>query len=82
MSLWGRRPTEFVTLLGLRADEEARGSRILDRTLFAEGAGTAQCTTRTQPPGEHPYFPLADTGPTASDVEFRLDSAGLLLARH
>ena len=69
VSLWGRRPTEFVTLLGLRADEQPRVSRILDRTLFAEGAGTAQCAIRTQPPGEHPYFPLADSGWTASDVE-------------
>lgn len=69
VTLWGRRPAEFVTLLGLRADEQPRVSRILDRTLFAEGAGTAQCAIRTQPPGEHPYFPLADAGWTASDVD-------------
>ena len=37
VTLWGRRPTEFVTLLGLRADEQPRVWRILDRTLFAEG---------------------------------------------
>lgn len=67
--LWGRRPAEFVTLLGLRADEQPRVSRILDRTLFAEGAGTAKCAIRTQPPGEHPYFPLADEGWTASEID-------------
>ena len=67
--LWGRRPTRFVTLLGLRADEQPRVSRVLDRTLFAEGAGSAKCAIRTQPPGEHPYFPLADAGWTASDVD-------------
>ena len=69
VTLWGRRPAEFVTLLGLRADEQPRVWRILDRTLFAEGAGSAKCAIRTQPPGEHPYFPLADAGWTASDVD-------------
>lgn len=69
VTLWGRRPAEFVTLLGLRADEQPRVWRILDRTLFAEGAGSAKCAIRTQPPGEHPYFPLADSGWTASDVD-------------
>ena len=54
VTLWGRRPTEFVTLLGLRADEQQRVWRILDRTLFAEGAGSPKCAIRTQPPGEHP----------------------------
>ena len=68
VSLWGRRPAQFVTLLGLRADEEPRVNRILDRTLFAEGAGGAKCAIRTQPPGEHPYFPLADEGWTARDI--------------
>ena len=69
VTLWGRRPAEFVTLLGLRADEQRRVWRILDRTLFAEGAGSPKCAIRTQPPGEHPYFPLADAGWTASDVD-------------
>ncbi|MDE0395658.1 MAG: hypothetical protein OYK82_12865 [Gammaproteobacteria bacterium] len=69
VTLWGRPPTEFVTLLGLRADEQPRVWRILDRTLFAEGAGSAKCAIRTQPPGEHPYFPLADAGWTANDVD-------------
>ena len=68
VTLWGRRPAEFVTLLGLRADEQPRVWRILDRTLFAEGAGSPKCAIRTQPPGEHPYFPLADSGWTASNV--------------
>ena len=81
VSLWGRRPAEFVTLLGLRADEQQRVWRILDRTLFAEGAGTAVCAIRTQPPGEHPYFPLADAGWTASDVDayWRARDGGLEL---
>ncbi len=36
--------------------------------MFAEGATTAQCTVRTQPPGEQPYFPLYDSGIEAADV--------------
>ena len=76
VTLWGRRPTEFVTLLGLRADEQPRVWRILDRTLFAEGAGSPKCAIRTQPPGEHPYFPLADSGWTASDVDTYWNARG------
>ena len=59
---------EFVTLLGLRADEPRRVDRIMLRTLYAEGASTAKCTVRTQPPGEHPYFPLYESDFTAEDV--------------
>ena len=69
VNLWGQRAAQFVTLLGLRADEKPRVTRILDRTLFAEGAGSPKCAIRTQPPGEHPYFPLADAGWTARDVD-------------
>ena len=51
-----------IRLLGLRADEPRRVDRVLSRTLFAEGASTAACTVKTQPPGERPYFPLYDAG--------------------
>lgn len=57
-----------VRLLGLRADEGRRVDRVLSRSLFAEGATTAQCTVKTQPPGERPYFPLYDSGFEAADV--------------
>ena len=57
-----------VRLLGLRADEPSRVDRVLSRTLFAEGATTAACTVKTQPPGERPYFPLFDAGIRTSDV--------------
>ena len=57
-----------VRLLGLRADEPSRVNRVLSRTLYAEGATTAACTVKTQPPGERPYFPLFDAGIEAGDV--------------
>lgn len=59
---------EHVRLLGLRADESSRVDRVLSRTLYAEGATTAACTVKTQPPGERPYFPLHDGGFKAHDV--------------
>ncbi len=61
-SMWGPDAVEHVTLLGLRADETKRINRVLTRTMFAEGATTAKCAVRNQPPGERPYFPLADWG--------------------
>ena len=60
--VWGTGAVEFVTLLGLRGDEERRVNRVLSRSLFAEGAGGRECSIRTQPPGERPYFPLFDVG--------------------
>ena len=57
-----------VRLLGLRADEGRRVNRVLSRSLFAEGATTARCSVKTQPPGERPYFPLHDAGFIAEDV--------------
>ena len=68
VTMWGRSAQQFVTLLGLRADEERRVMRVLSRSLLAEGAGGRKCAVRTQPPGEHPYFPLFDSGLTAEDV--------------
>lgn len=65
-----RGPTaaQHVRLLGLRSDEERRVERVLSRSLFAEGATTARCSVKTQPPGERPYFPLHDAGFAESDV--------------
>ncbi len=60
--LWGRKAARHVTLLGLRADEQKRIERVYARCLFAEGAGSARCAVRNQPPGERPSFPLADWG--------------------
>ncbi len=78
--IWGVDATEFVTILGLRGDEERRVNRVLSRSLFAEGAGGRECSIRTQPPGERPYFPLFDAGWDEAEVDaywqsqdFRLD---------
>lgn len=60
--MWGSDATLHVTLLGLRADEGGRVGRILERSMFAEGASTQKCAIRTQPPGERPCFPLVDWG--------------------
>ena len=59
--MWGPAATGHVTLLGLRADEDKRIGKIVSRSIFAEGASTT-CSIHTQPPGEHPCFPLADWG--------------------
>ena len=64
----GPEAAEHVRLLGLRADEPRRVDRVLLRCLYAEGATTAGCTVKTQPPGERPYFPLYDAGIDADAV--------------
>ena len=66
--LFGPKAVQFVTLLGLRADEPQRVQRIVSRSLLAEGAQRRKCSVRTQPPGERPYFPLQAAGVCASDV--------------
>ena len=66
--MWGPEATEHVTLLGLRADEPKRVNRVLSRSMFAEGARSAKCAVKNQPPGERPYFPLADWGYDATAV--------------
>lgn len=59
--MWGAGSAEHVTVLGLRADEDKRIAKINSRSFFAEGASKS-CSIHTQPPGEHPCFPLADWG--------------------
>ena len=66
--IWGPDAAQFVTLLGLRGDEQRRVNRVLSRSLFAEGAGGRECSVRTQPPGERPYFPLFDAGWSEAEV--------------
>lgn len=68
VELWGRDPAQFVTLLGLRADEPGRVRRVRSRSFYAEDAPRRHCSVRTQPPGERPYFPLFDAGLGAQDV--------------
>lgn len=77
--MWGKDAAQFVTLLGLRGDEERRVMRVLSRSLFAEGAGGKQCSIRTQPPGERPYFPLYDAGWSESDIDAFWQSQDLSL---
>lgn len=60
-SMFGRKATQHIKLLGLRADEPKRVQRIEARSLLAEGAGGSVCRVATQPPGERPYFPLAES---------------------
>ena len=66
--LWGVAAAQFVTLLGLRGDESRRIGRIESRSLLAENASGRHCSIRTQPPGERPYFPLAEWGESAESV--------------
>ena len=72
--LWGPDAAQFVTILGLRADEPRRVDRVLSRSLFAEGAGGRECSIRTQPPGERPYFPLYDSGLAQEDIDAYWDA--------
>ena len=65
--LWGTQAVQFVTLLGLRGDESRRIGRIESRSMLAENAGPT-CSISTQPPGERPYFPLAEWGESAASV--------------
>lgn len=65
--MWGPDAARHVTLLGLRADEERRIDKIESRSIFAEGASMS-CAIHTQPPGEHPTFPLAEWGIDAAAV--------------
>ncbi len=58
--LWGPDAVGHVTLLGLRADEPRRVGRVMSRSMLAEGASADKCRVHTQPPGEHPCFPLVD----------------------
>ena len=67
--LWGADATEYIALLGLRADEPKRIDRIAMRSFLAEGAGGRACSIRTQPPGERPYFPLEEWGFDKAAVE-------------
>ena len=67
--MWGLDATEYVALLGLRADEPKRIDRISMRSFFAEGANGRACSIRTQPPGEHPYFPLGAWGFDKSAID-------------
>lgn len=65
----GKSAAQWVKTLGLRFDEPKRVERVISRTLFAEGATTAKCTVKNQPPGEHPIFPLYDAGIVSDDVK-------------
>ncbi len=68
VDLWSLKATKYISLLGLRADENKRVSNILSRTIFASGATTASCRIKTQPPYEHPYFPLHNLDVSKKDV--------------
>ena len=68
--LWGRRGGQvaYVTLLGLRADEQLRIDKMLHKGLFAEGARGSSCRHSSQPAGEYAYAPMGDHGIDAADV--------------
>lgn len=68
--IWGRFgiAQQFVSILGLRADEPERVRTATWRSLLAEGAAGTGCRDRVQPPGELVYCPLSDIGVTEDDV--------------
>lgn len=68
VSMWGPDAKLHITILGLRADEANRINRVMQRSMFAEGASGWACAVRNQPPGERPCFPLADWGYDANAV--------------
>lgn len=68
--IWGRfgDAQQFVSILGLRADEPDRVRTAMWRSLVAEGADGTHCRDRIQPAGELVYCPLSDVGVTEEDV--------------
>lgn len=77
VDIWGKHsnpPERYVALLGLRADEPQRVERVMLRSMSAEGASSAKCRDRHQPPGEFIYTPLHDSGITDSHVRTFWDS--------
>ena len=68
--IWGRfgDAQQFVSILGLRADEPDRVRTAMWRSLVAEGAAGTHCRDRIQPAGELVYCPLSDVGVTEEDV--------------
>ena len=68
--IWGAvgRPRQYVTLLGLRADEPLRVERMLLKNFQAEGATGSRCRDSSQPAGEFGYAPMADHGATNDDI--------------
>ena len=68
--IWGRFGTaqQFVSILGLRADEPERVQTAMWRSLIAEGAAGTRCRDRIQPVGELVYCPLSDGGVTEEEV--------------
>lgn len=68
--IWGRfgSAQQFVSLLGLRADEPERVRTAMWRSLIAEGAAGTHCRDRIQPAGELVYCPLSEGGVNEADV--------------
>lgn len=68
--IWGRRghPIQYVTLLGLRADEPRRLTHMAERAFFSEGTSRASCVVSSQPSGELTYAPLGDYSVSKSKV--------------
>ena len=70
VDIWGRngRPVQFITLLGLRADEQRRISRMEEQAMFSEGAVRAACRDTSRPAGELTYAPLGEYGVSKGQV--------------
>ena len=68
--IWGilGKTQYYVTLLGLRGDEQDRVDRMLMKNLMAEGASSSRCRDTSQPAGELAYAPMADYGTTVEDI--------------
>ena len=62
-------PVEYVTLLGLRADEPKRVTRAHFDAMLADGAMGTKCRHNSHPAGEIIATPLADAGATKTAVD-------------
>lgn len=60
---------QYVTLLGLRADEPKRVRKAVFEAMLADGATTSQCRHDSHPAGEKLVAPLYDCGATKADVD-------------
>ena len=55
-------PTRYVTLLGLRADEQKRVRKAMFEAMLADGATGSKCRHDSHPAGESIVAPLYDAG--------------------
>lgn len=62
-------PFEYLTLLGLRADEQKRVTKAVFDAMMSQGTTHFRCRSESHPAGEHIACPLHDHGASKSDVD-------------